>query len=92
MQRISDYLHSTDNRCWEDTHLEVVGPSETPNQKSIQQTGGDISFCLTQLLWKEKTKCSNDVDTISLGRLIDECQCPIQVTCFPLLELSDVDT
>lgn len=64
-------IQQTTNRCWEDTHLQEVGPTETPNRKSIHQTGGDISFCLTQLLWKEKTKRGNDVDTISLCRLID---------------------
>ena len=70
-QRVSDYLHSTANTCWEEVHLREVGPAETPNQKSIPQTGGDISFCLTQLLWKKKTNYSNDADMISLCRLID---------------------
>lgn len=71
LQRISDYLHLTNYRVLEDTHLHVVEPTEKPNQKSMLQTGGDISFCLTQLLGREKTKRGSGVGIIHQCRLTD---------------------
>lgn len=47
LQRILDYLYSTKYTGLRDIHLHMVDPTKKTNQKSIGQTGEDISFCLT---------------------------------------------
>lgn len=64
LQRISDYLHSTNCTALEDIHLHVVEPTEKPNQNSILQTRGDNFFLSDSIIGREKTKCGSGVGII----------------------------